>query len=134
MYILQRNSRIFGVHIKNRTCIIGFQTKEVAKRLFSKLKKSRTKLYLERQKIKTVFDADGLDMIKIIELPDEFNFVMELNNLMLFVTNDVYSYGGILSLDGILMDYDFQNDLQTTRLYYLEDLYNLDEQIIKKYI
>jgi len=132
MYILKRNSRLFGVNIKNRTCIIGFQKKEHASRLLSNLKMSRTELYLERQEIKTFFETDCLENAQVSEFPAEFNYIIELNNLMMLVANDVYVKNvGSLSLDGIIMDYDFQNDLKITRTYYLDDLYNLDEQIYK---
>ena len=130
MYVLNRNSRIFGVNIQDRTCIIGFQKKEHANRFLSNLKTSRTELYLERQGIKTVFETDCVENTKIMEFPEEFNYIIELNNLMLMVANDVYVENvGNLSLDGIIMDYDFQNDFKITRNYYLDDLYNLDEQI-----
>ena len=129
MYILKRDSRIFGVNIKGRTCIIGFQTKEHANKLLSNLKTSRTDLYLERQQIKTSFETDCLEMTKVIEFPGEFSYIIELNNLMMMVANDVCVESDTVSLDGIIMDYDFQNDLKITRNYYLDDLYNLDEQI-----
>jgi hypothetical protein len=120
MYILTQQSRFLAVPItvKYRTCILGFQTPEMASSI--KLVRGVTHVKFKRQNLKTKFNTYDISDIKVskVHINENFHKFVEINNFMIMMVDEYIHKNDILYLDGIMMDHDYS----TPNIDYLEQL------------
>jgi len=111
MYILTQQSKFLAVSIpvKCRTCILGFQTPEMASSI--KLARGVTHVTFKRQNLKTKFNTYDISDIKVskVHVNENFHKFVEMNNYMILMVGDYVHRNDILYLDGIMMDHDYSN-------------------------
>lgn len=111
MYILTQQSKFLAVYIpnKNRTCILGFQTPEMASGI--KLARGVTHVKFKRQDFKTKFNTCDISDIHVgrVHVNEKFHKFVEMNNFMILMVNHYTHKNDILDLDGIMMEHNYSN-------------------------
>ena len=125
MYLITCNDKMFAVNVKDRTCLVGFRDSKVATKVMSNLCTNGTKIRLKGVHGLTSFNTEELTDISVVESSWELGCLIDLNYMMVFMTDDLSAYKSILTLHGDILDQEY-DDLNVLRAGYLNELYRTE--------
>ena len=113
MYILTRNSKFFAVPLKSRTCVIGFREYKKASDIKNHLSNGVNHIKFETQNLQSNFETVDNKCIQVskVKINNNFHDFIEMNNFMIFMTNEYTVGSDVLSLNGFIMDHEFDKNV-----------------------